>query len=620
MLRPTEREQLLEALRPAGGYDLDAAIGTTFSLDLLTLLTLPIGFASFDWQDDSGRPTAEPMALLEAVRRYAERMTIFCQAGRIAVPKNVERLYAYLEDSVYEVTARDQHGVFHPKVWVLRFVGPDGTVLYRVLCLSRNATSDRSWDTLLVLDGELTARQKAIAVNHPLADFVQALQTLSNQATRPLTDERSAKINQIQRELRRTRFSLPDGFDDFSFWPLGIAGYQPWPFEGRVDRLLVMSPFLSEDFLKRVQGIGQNNVLISRLESLAALSSEWLAAFGAVYFLNPDVRDEADTGEEAARDLDIPLEGLHAKLYIVESGWDAAIWTGSANATGAAFERNVEFMVKLTGKKSALGINTLLRQEKGATSFSDLLCEFRPGQDQPVIDLEQRQLESQLDAVRESLIKAQLRARVTAIDDGVGYQLEVYCPNDQPSPELPANAVIRCWPITLRDSAALMVNTQARTLAVFERVSFDALSAFFAFELSISASGRAAVLRFVLNLPLDGVPADRSDRLLRSLLGNSQQVVRFLYFLLADDDPALRDLLDVTYGPGVNGGGSLLSSLSGALFERLLHALHRQPERLNQVQRLVADLKQTAEGRALLPAEFDAIWEPIWQAQRKLKR
>ena len=87
MLKPTEREQLLEALRPPGGYDLDAAIGTTFSLDLLTLLTLPIGFASFDWQDDSGRPTAEPMALLEAVRRYAERMTIFCQAGRIAVPK-----------------------------------------------------------------------------------------------------------------------------------------------------------------------------------------------------------------------------------------------------------------------------------------------------------------------------------------------------------------------------------------------------------------------------------------------------------------------------------------------------------------------------------------------------
>ncbi len=617
MLSPTEREQLLEALRPPSGYDLDAAIGTTFSLDLLTLLTLPIGFASFDWQDDSGRPTAEPMALLEAVRRFAERMTIFCQAGRIPVPKNVERLYAYLENSVYEVTAADERGVFHPKVWVLRFVGPDEAIAYRVLCLSRNATPDRSWDTLLILDGELIDRQKSFAVNHPLADFVQAL---PERTIRPLTDDRRAKINQVQDELRRTRFSLPDGFDDFSFLPLGIPGYQQWPFEGRVDRLLVMSPFLSEDFLEWVQDIGQNNVLISRLESLAALPPERLAPFGAVYFLNPDVRDEEDAGEEAARDLDIPLEGLHAKLYIVESGWDAAIWTGSANATGAAFERNVEFMVKLTGKKSAWGINTLLRQEKGTTSFIDLLCEFKPGQDQPVIDLEQRQLESQLDALREGLIKAKLRARVTAIDDASGYQLEVYCPSDQHLPDLPNNIVVCCWPITLRDSAALTVKMQARSLAVFERVSFDALSAFFAFELSISASGRTASLRFVLNLPLDGAPVDRYDQLLRSLLGNSHQVVRFLHFLLADDDPALLDLLDPLGRPDGGSGGAGASILSSALFEMLLHALHRQPDRLDQVQRLVTDLKQTAEGQALLPAEFDAIWGPIWQVRQELKR
>lgn len=617
MLKPAEREQLLEALRPPDGYELDAAIGTTFSLDLLTLLTLPIGFASFDWQDDSGRPTAEPMALLEAVRRFAERMTIFCQAGRIAVPKNVERLYAYLENSVYEVTAPDRRGVFHPKVWVLRFVGPDKAILYRVLCLSRNATSDHSWDTLLVLDGELTDRQKAIAVNHPLADFVKAL---PEQALRPLTDDRRVKISQIQDELRRTRFVLPVGVDDFSFWPLGIAGYQQWPFEGRVDRLLVMSPFLSEDFLEWVKDIGQNNVLISRLESLLALPPERLAPFGTIYFLNPDVRAEEDTGDDASRDLETPLEGLHAKLYVVESGWDAAIWSGSANATGAAFERNVEFMVKLTGKKSAWGIDTLLRQEKGSTDFRDLLQEFKPGQDQPVIDLEQKQLESQLDTMREDLISARLRAKVAASDGGSGYQLEVVCPGEQRLPDLPTDVVVRCWPITLRDSAARMVDTQARSLAVFERVSFDALSAFFAFELSISASGRAASLRFVLNLPLDGAPTDRYDQLLRLLLGNSRQVVRFLYFLLAVDDPDQRDLLGMANRLEGGEGGAGTSPLSSALFEMLLHTLQRQPERLDQVQRLVVDLKQTTEGQALLPAEFAAIWEPIWQARLELKR
>ena len=36
------------------------------------------------------------------------------------------------------------------------------------------------------------------------------------------------------------------------------------------------------------------------------------------------------------------LAGLHAKLFVMDDGWHARIWTGSANATEAAFQRNVE--------------------------------------------------------------------------------------------------------------------------------------------------------------------------------------------------------------------------------------------------------------------------------------
>ena len=72
--------------RPPIGYALDAAIGTTFTLDLMTLLTVPLAFTMFDWTDEDGRPRTDPLALLESVRRTAGRMTIFGQAGRIAVP------------------------------------------------------------------------------------------------------------------------------------------------------------------------------------------------------------------------------------------------------------------------------------------------------------------------------------------------------------------------------------------------------------------------------------------------------------------------------------------------------------------------------------------------------
>ena len=45
---------------------------TTFSLDLLALLTAPLAFTFFDWQDAEGRPNQDPLALLEALRRYAD--------------------------------------------------------------------------------------------------------------------------------------------------------------------------------------------------------------------------------------------------------------------------------------------------------------------------------------------------------------------------------------------------------------------------------------------------------------------------------------------------------------------------------------------------------------------
>ena len=78
MLAPRERRLLLDALRPPPGHRLDRAVGTSFSLDLLALLTAPLAFTFFDWEDDEGAPTADPLALLEAVRRHADRITLFC--------------------------------------------------------------------------------------------------------------------------------------------------------------------------------------------------------------------------------------------------------------------------------------------------------------------------------------------------------------------------------------------------------------------------------------------------------------------------------------------------------------------------------------------------------------
>ena len=203
MLEPRTRCLLTDALRPPPGFQLERAIGTTFSLDLLALLIAPLSFAMFDLENpeehlkkDSGESGA---ALLVALRRYADKLTVFCQAGRIAVHGKAPQLLAFLESTVFEVKAPRPNGVFHPKVWVLKFRDPDGKVIYRFLCSSRNLTFDSCWDTLLVLEGPLVERKNAIAINHPLGDFLEALPAMGTM--RSLPAERLETIKQMADDI-----------------------------------------------------------------------------------------------------------------------------------------------------------------------------------------------------------------------------------------------------------------------------------------------------------------------------------------------------------------------------------------------------------------------------------
>ena len=143
MLEPTSRRLLLESFAPPSGYHLDWTVGTTYTLDLMALLAAPVAFAFADCQDRDGRPVVEPLALLKAVRQYADRMLLFCQAGKIHVPSSYQMMLASLEGSIAEARA-PRGGSFHPKVWFLRYENDDRDVKYRFLCLSRNMTFDRA--------------------------------------------------------------------------------------------------------------------------------------------------------------------------------------------------------------------------------------------------------------------------------------------------------------------------------------------------------------------------------------------------------------------------------------------------------------------------------------------
>jgi hypothetical protein len=230
MLAPADRRLLLDVLAPPAGYSLDHALGTTYTLDLLALLRVPLAATALPWSGSKGGPVDNPFALLTALRRNAGRVSLFCHAGATKVPANHIPLLAFLESSVHPVTPPTRGGVFHPKCWLLRFTPEyDGEpVRYRLLVLSRNLTFDRSWDTALSLDGELLERQRRNSPNRPLAEFFAALPAMASAAGHALPTVANERIELLTSEVRRVEWSLPEAFDAIAFHPIGHDGKPSW--------------------------------------------------------------------------------------------------------------------------------------------------------------------------------------------------------------------------------------------------------------------------------------------------------------------------------------------------------------------------------------------------------
>lgn len=627
MLDPRGRQLLLAALRPPEGFRFDCAIGTTYSLDLIALLTAPLAFAMFDWQDDEGRltadpgiPSADPLALLESLRRCADRIHIYCQAGQIKVPPTNQRLLAYLEQAVIEVQPPSAKGgggaVFHPKVWALRFVETDGgeAVRYRLLCLSRNLTFDRSWDTVLVLDGELVDRKIGFSENKSLSEFVSQLPEL---AIRPAMLSERARVDTqaIAQEIRRVKWELPEGVDEVQFVPLGMDGKRAWPFGERFDRLLVVSPFVTEEFLTRIGLQGRTQYLVSRQESLRELDPAVLKGQWECFTLDEGCDAISPSEEGAPAPVSDQLSGLHTKLFVADAGWKAHVWTGSANGTTAAFNGNVEFLVELIGKKAQFGFDATIDDQAEKANLRAMLVPFAPDPAAVKPDADVKSAEHLVDAVRRALSAMSIGLRIgKPSDNGSGFTTTVHSAGTL---AIPDGVSVRCRPVMLPLSDARLLKNGAAIAEAFGPHASETISSFVSFEVVAKVREAERAAQFVLNLPMEGAPSDRREQLLRNLLKDSKTLLRFLLLLLSDDPERLfEELRAMALEGSPTADRSNVELLP--LLEHMLSALHRSPDRLEQVHRLIEDLKKTPEGKAILPPELEMVWGPISRVRLEL--
>ena len=589
MLDPTDGVTLLDALAPPTGYRLDAAVGTSFTLDLTALLAVPSGFAMQQMTtaplDEEG-PT--PLGLLETLREHAARIALFSDRGHIGVPAATTgtAVLGFLEECVVPVSA-PRGGLFHPKLWALRFADDDGAYLHRLLVASRNLTFDRSWDTLVRLDEADDG-----VTFPPLPGLLTALRDLGN-ATGMLSADRAGSVDDLARSIAQARFTPPPGFTDMALHPIGFAPGPGtvWPFPRDSRRTLVISPFLTHGTASRLAEATRTLTLVSR-------GSELDRAYAKVTEPRP-AAFEINSALVEADDANV-LTDLHAKVYVLDHTGTptTSVFSGSANATGAAFGSNTEVLLELTGPTAHVGVRRWL--DPDGASLGQMLVPHtwqEPGEE------DEDDPERTLERVHARLGTLDVTCSVT--EEPVGRFHAHY--ESGPLPDL-EGAALSVRPLTDATWAPI---SEGR-LQLDRTTDLAHLTGFLAVRLELKGHTDQRTLRCVL----DGVPPDREERLLAHLIVDVDRLVRYLVMLLTDRPEDRFDGVTQTIRAAVaraTSGG--LDTVP--LLELLLRTRARNPERLGTVGRLMDVVRRTPELRddRLLDL-WDAITTPPSEGAR----
>ena len=582
-------------LIPPSGYRLAKAVAATYTLDLNTLLSIPV--ALFFSQTMEGNFETERVQLLEAIQRCPDVLRIYHQKGKIHVPRKHNRLYGLLEPCVVGILPDDAYTAFHPKVWVLRYEHDDEPTRYRVIVLSRNLTYDRSWDIAASLDGEVTdTRQRK---NQPLAAFVKHL----------LSYEGFDGDRKFLSDLRKVEFHTPPGFNNnFFFHPVGVDGHENPIVTQEGSRAICISPFVHDEAVHTLwENVSDELMLFGCREELRRLKPETLEDVRT--FCISDLIVDGESLEEGEDGEGEQLEqNLHAKLYVYQGESRRNLWfLGSANATKAAFERNIEFILELRGSGAAAQLDRLKDELLGKDERGGIFQPYEPSEE-PVDDSELKKLREQLRLLEFDLLK-HLKintAEVTPSENETNFDLHLVL---DPGSRKWHGLSVKVSPFNSDGVQAIELLPGRANDFVFENINESNLSRFLRFEIR---QGSEILRTFLMKVEIDGLPESRVSRILRSIINSRDRFFEYLRFMLADDlDKESVGADNDNSGKGDSDGASIWD-MSTPIFEQLLLSASRSPQRLKAIDDVIQQLqKEESEDSSdkIIPHEFLEFWE-----------
>lgn len=343
---------LLEKLRPPIGFSTEAALGTTYSADLLAcmavLTTLDGGEGE---QVRYGRVEA-----YRAVDRLRDRVRIYHHLGCLSRRDGRKYPSLALLDKVLVPFTVPGPGSFHPKVWLVRQVDATGRSRFLLVVSSRNVTTSTDWDFGVVIQGNVGGSGVALPRVRAFTEYIQKL---------------GGDVPHLQRlgDLDAVRWELPRGvkevwfdFQEATDGPRRL--HDVWgTFPRRPSDLLLLSPFIDGRMIaesaKRWGTVGKRR-LVAGTEGLATVAVgshrdelQTLSPRQLVAATGLETGPGQGAAGEPAEEEDEPTRALHAKVIAIGDGRKATLVVGSNNLTGNGWcGGSAEAFLRLRGEVS----------------------------------------------------------------------------------------------------------------------------------------------------------------------------------------------------------------------------------------------------------------------------
>ena len=606
MLNPNDdRLDYGQVLAPPEGYNLDFAIGTTYSLDLDALVGASIALGLSE--DTDSDLMKNPICLLEALRATGDKVALFCEAGQIHMPNNVTSLYILLEKMVFQVNTAKRKGIgkypsFHPKFWLLRYVDENSVPLYRVVVLSRNLTFDRSWDITFCMDGVVN-RRKTLKTE-PVIDFISYL--VGNLSSDDNGKEKQKKIKAIMRELSYVHFELNSReFEDFEFLPIGIknseGGFHSTEdkafaplFEDSFHEVLVMSPFLTgsviKDFNDRNTYINKTEyMLFTRAMSLGKLKSEDCSNFRIFTMKDAVVDGESAISEDEPQ---IQKQDIHAKVYMVRKYSDSYLYLGSLNASHNAKYGNIEFMMMLKSKNRYLNLMKLSEALFGGSEEAT----SNPFQEVSLNTIVSVDEDQEMQSALENYVKDISRMKPNAIvsANGENYDVIVHFTKYET-----CKYKVLMSPLLSNKTEVLAENLQFASLHLTQLSEFYKL---------VITDGERTIQRVIM-IPTNGLPEEREKAVVNSVVKDKECFYRYIAFLLGDN--CVLSALEASNVTGIANAGITHDTVQiPALYEKMLQTAATAPERFKEIDYLIKAI--SADG--VIPEQFEELYNTFKKA------